>query len=46
MAETGAHLALRALGYGTLLAVIGTSTFCFCVWKLSGAKVFIFMPNN
>ena len=38
MADTGANLAMRALGYGTLLAILGTGTLCFAVWKLSGAK--------
>ena len=38
MADTGANLAMRALGYGTVFAVIGTGTLAFTVWKLSGAK--------
>lgn len=38
MAETGAQLALRALGYGTILAIVGVSTISFAIWKLSGAK--------
>ena len=38
MAETGSNLAMRALGYGTLLAIAGTGTLAFAVWKLSGAK--------
>lgn len=38
MADTGAQLALRALGYGTVLAIVGTGTICFAIWKLSGAK--------
>lgn len=36
--ETGANLAMRALGYGTLLAIFGTGSLVFAVWKLSGAK--------
>jgi hypothetical protein len=28
---------MRALGYGTLLAVVGTGTLFFGIWKLSGA---------
>lgn len=38
MADAGAMLALRALGWGTLYAVAGTSCICYGVWKLSGAK--------
>lgn len=38
MGETGAQLALRALGWGTLYAFLGTGIFCYGVWKLSGAK--------
>jgi hypothetical protein len=38
MADTGAQLALRALGYGTILAIVGTGSICFAIWKLSGAK--------
>lgn len=36
--DEGSALAMRALGWGTLYAVLGTGTFCFGVWKLSGAK--------
>lgn len=36
--DEGSTLALRALGWGTLYAVLGTGTFCYGVWKLSGAK--------
>jgi hypothetical protein len=38
MAETGSNLAMRALGYGTVLAIVGTGSLAFAVWKLSGAK--------
>ncbi|XP_059222754.1 transmembrane protein 242 isoform X2 [Stomoxys calcitrans] len=36
--DEGSALAMRALGWGTLYAVLGTGAFCFGVWKLSGAK--------
>lgn len=36
--ETGANLALRALGWGTLFAFLGTGSLAFAIWKLSGAK--------
>jgi len=38
MADTGANLAMRALGWGTVIAVLGTGSLCFAIWKLSGAK--------
>lgn len=38
MADTGAHLAMRALGWGTVLAFLGTGSIAFAIWKLSGAK--------
>lgn len=38
MADAGAILALRALGWGTVYAVAGTSLICYGIWKLSGAK--------
>lgn len=38
MADTGANLALRALGWGTLFAILGTGSLTFAIWKLSGAK--------
>lgn len=38
MADTGANLALRALGWGTLFAVLGTGSIAFAIWKFSGAK--------
>ncbi|KAJ8920656.1 hypothetical protein NQ315_004795 [Exocentrus adspersus] len=36
--ETGASLALRALGWGTLYAFTGCGILFYCIWKLSGAK--------
>ncbi|XP_018800573.1 PREDICTED: transmembrane protein 242 [Bactrocera latifrons] len=36
--EEGSALAMRALGWGTLYAFIGTGVFCYGVWKLSGAR--------
>lgn len=36
--DAGSALARRALGYGTLYAVLGTGALCFGVWKLSGAS--------
>ncbi|XP_075155263.1 transmembrane protein 242 [Haematobia irritans] len=36
--DEGSALAMRALGWGTLYAVLGTGAFCYGVWKLSGAK--------
>lgn len=38
IADAGAILALRALGWGTLYAVAGTSCLCYGIYKLSGAK--------
>ncbi|KAM3962243.1 transmembrane protein 242 [Aphomia sociella] len=38
LADAGAILALRALGWGTLYAIAGTSCLCYGIWKLSGAK--------
>lgn len=31
---------MKALGYGTLLAIFGVSAISFGIWKLSGAKNF------
>ncbi|XP_072940940.1 transmembrane protein 242 [Epargyreus clarus] len=38
LADAGAILALRALGWGTFYAIAGTSSLCYGIWKLSGAK--------
>ncbi|XP_058814717.1 transmembrane protein 242 [Topomyia yanbarensis] len=40
MRETGASLAMRALGWGTLYAFLGTGTICYGIWKLTGASNF------
>lgn len=36
--ETGASLALRALGWGTLYAFTGCGILFYSIWKLSGAE--------
>lgn len=36
--DAGSSLARRALGYGTLFALLGTGTLFFGVWSLSGAS--------
>lgn len=36
--DEGSALAVRALGWGTLYAFLGVGSFCYGVWKLSGAK--------
>jgi hypothetical protein len=36
--EGGHKLATRALAWGTFYAFLGTGTFCYGLWKLSGAK--------
>jgi len=36
--QSGAALAVRALGYGSLFAVLGCSALFFTIWKLTGAK--------
>ena len=38
MGETGAGLALRALGWGTLYAFTGCGILFYSIWKLSGAQ--------
>lgn len=38
VSETGANLAMRALGWGTLFAFLGTGSLAFAIWKLSGAR--------
>ncbi|XP_077270487.1 transmembrane protein 242 isoform X1 [Temnothorax americanus] len=35
--ETGASLAMRALGWGTFYAITGCSLFFYGIWKISGA---------
>ncbi|KAJ3654151.1 hypothetical protein Zmor_013362 [Zophobas morio] len=40
MGETGAGLALRALGWGTLYAFTGCGILFYSIWKLSGAQNF------
>lgn len=36
--EAGHKLATRALAWGTFYAFLGTGTFCYGIWKMSGAK--------
>lgn len=36
--ETGASLALRALGWGTLYAFTGCGVLFYAIWKMSGAQ--------
>ena len=36
--RSGAALALRALGYGSLYAVLGCSALFFTIWKITGAN--------
>ena len=36
--ESGARLALRALGRATIYSLTGFSLFCFTVWKLMGVQ--------
>jgi hypothetical protein len=38
MTETGASLAMRALGWGTLYAVVGCTVFFYSIWKLAGVN--------
>ena len=38
MTETGASIAMRALGWGTLYAVAGCTVFFYCIWKLAGVN--------
>lgn len=45
MADTGANLAMRALGWGTVFAFLGTGSLAFAIWKLSGAKDVTLKPS-
>lgn len=36
--ESGVHLAIRALKWGTFYAFTGCGLFCYGVWKMSGAN--------
>jgi len=36
--EDGARLAMRALGYGSVLAITGVTLIAYLGWKLSGAN--------
>lgn len=36
--DGGHRLATRALAWGTFYAFLGTGTFCYGLWKLSGAR--------
>lgn len=36
--ETGASLALRALGWGSLYAFVGCGVLFYSIWKISGAN--------
>lgn len=38
MSETGASLAMRALGWGTLYAVVGCTVLFYSIWKLAGVN--------
>lgn len=40
VSETGASLALRALGWGSLYAITGCGVLFYGIWKLSGARNF------
>lgn len=45
--ESGHKLAARALAWGTFYAFLGTGTFCYGIWKLSGAtNVSTFAPAD
>lgn len=37
-AESGANLAMRALGWGTVYAFTGCGILFYSIWKLSGAQ--------
>lgn len=43
--EAGSKLATRALAWGTFYAFLGTGTFVYGIWKLSGAKN-VFITQN
>lgn len=38
MSETGTSLAMRALSWGTLYAVIGCTVLFYSIWKLAGVN--------
>jgi hypothetical protein len=38
MTETGASLAVRALGWGTLYAIVGCTVLFYSIWKLAGVR--------
>lgn len=38
LSESGANLAMRALGWGTVFAFTGCGILFYSIWKISGAK--------
>lgn len=45
MGDSGANLALRALGWGTVFAFGGCGILFYTIWKISGAKDVIIIKN-